>query len=61
MERWKEGGDTQRIMASSQLMESLGSQVDGVNLLEIEAYLKKSKIARESPSFAVTLDINMVL
>ena len=42
-------------------MESLESQVDGVNLLEIEAYLKKSEIAHDSPSFVVTLDINMVL
>jgi chromosome transmission fidelity protein 1 len=31
----------------SELVSSLGSKVDGVNLVEIEAYLRSSKIARK--------------
>lgn len=48
MEKFKEIGAKQEILVSSQLMEHLGSQVDGLNLLEINAYLKRSKIARKS-------------
>ncbi|KAF8507368.1 helicase C-terminal domain-containing protein [Hysterangium stoloniferum] len=40
------------IMPSNKLMESLGSQVDGVNLLEIEAYLRRSKIARKISGYS---------
>ncbi|KIJ54966.1 hypothetical protein M422DRAFT_241049 [Sphaerobolus stellatus SS14] len=52
MEKWKDSGAKQEIMAASKLMECLGSGVDGVNLLEIEAYLKKSKIARKISGYS---------
>lgn len=45
--KMKETGPKQEIMPASSLMTRLGPQVDGVNLLEIEAYLKRSKIASE--------------
>ena len=50
MEGWKVDsakgpGPRQEIMPASHLMSRLGPQVDGVNLLEIEAYLRRSKIA----------------
>lgn len=53
LEKWKveatRGQDAlkQEMMAANSLMAQLGSQVDGINLLEIEAYLKRSKIARK--------------
>lgn len=46
-EEGKSPSSRQEIMHASNLMSQLGPQVDGVNLLEIEAYLKRSKIARE--------------
>ena len=46
-EQVKPSRPRQEIMHASSLMSHLGPQVDGVNLLEIEAYLKRSKIARE--------------
>ncbi|KAF8579814.1 DNA repair helicase [Ramaria rubella] len=42
----------QEIMAASNLMSLLGPQVDGVNLVEIEAYLKRSKIARKISGYS---------
>jgi chromosome transmission fidelity protein 1 len=42
----------QEMMAASSLMSLLGAQVDGVNLLEIEGYLKRSKVARKISGYS---------
>ncbi|KAF8488344.1 helicase C-terminal domain-containing protein [Gautieria morchelliformis] len=45
-------GPRQEIMPANSLMARLGAQVDGVNLLEIEAYLRRSKIARKISGYS---------
>ncbi|KAF9561351.1 DNA repair helicase [Agrocybe pediades] len=39
--------DRTEIMTAAQLMERLGKRVANINLLEVEAYLKRSKVARK--------------
>ncbi|KAI0783751.1 helicase C-terminal domain-containing protein [Abortiporus biennis] len=41
------------VMTSSQLLNRMGQNVEGINLLEINAYLKKSKIARKISGYCV--------
>lgn len=51
LEKWKQGRTApvaDEVLTPNQLMDALGPHVEGINLLEIEAYLKRSKIARRS-------------
>ncbi|KAL4080644.1 DNA repair helicase [Scleroderma citrinum] len=43
------------VMSIPDYMQKLGQKVDGINLLEIESYLKKSKIARKISGYAEVL------
>lgn len=42
--------DKTEIITAGQLMERLGRRVAGINLLEIEAYLKGSKVGNKASS-----------
>jgi len=50
IETWRDARSTEKeqekteIMTAAQLMERLGKRVAGINLLEVEAYLKRSKV-----------------
>ncbi|KAF8558368.1 DNA repair helicase [Imleria badia] len=63
MDDWKatrsEAGSTTeartQVFTISNFMEKLGRKAVGINLLEIEAYLKKSKIARKISGYAETV------
>ncbi|KAH9480540.1 ATP-dependent DNA helicase CHL1 [Psilocybe cubensis] len=56
VEEWKiskaREKDKSEIMTSGQLMERLGRRVAGINLLEIGAYLKESKVARKIAGYS---------
>ncbi|KAK7691295.1 hypothetical protein QCA50_004689 [Cerrena zonata] len=59
-EEWKAGHSNQptkkltdEVLTSSELLRRLGRKVEGINLLEIESYLKKSKIARKVSGYCV--------
>lgn len=41
------------VLTSGELLRKLGRKVEGINLLEIESYLKKSKIARKISGYCV--------
>ncbi|KAH8103600.1 DNA repair helicase [Cristinia sonorae] len=41
------------VMTSAELMDRLGQKVQGINFLEVEAYLRKSKIARKISGYCV--------
>ncbi|EMD33187.1 hypothetical protein CERSUDRAFT_108361 [Gelatoporia subvermispora B] len=45
--------ETVEVMAPGELLARLGRKADGVNLLEIEAYLRRSKIARKISGYSV--------
>ncbi|KIY49612.1 DNA repair helicase [Fistulina hepatica ATCC 64428] len=48
---WDGDGDSVEIMTTNELLERLGQKAAGVNLLEVERYLKSSKIARKISSY----------
>ncbi|KAI0753454.1 DNA repair helicase [Daedaleopsis nitida] len=48
----RKGSDVE-VMTSTELMQKLGRKAEGVNLLEIEKYLKDSKIARKISGYSV--------
>ena len=41
------------VHTSGELLRRLGRKVEGINLLEIESYLRKSKIARKISGYCV--------
>lgn len=43
---------TDQVYTPSQLMNGLGSHIEGINLLEIKTYLKQSKIARKISGYS---------
>lgn len=50
LEKWKAALTVpakDEVFTPNQLMNGLGSHVEGINLLEIKTYLKQSKIARK--------------
>ncbi|OCH93459.1 DNA repair helicase [Obba rivulosa] len=51
----KDGAGTENIeiMAPGELLSRLGRKTEGVNLLEVEAYLRRSKIARKISGYSV--------
>lgn len=48
VEEWKDGRTKEKekteVMTVAQLMDRLGAKASGINVLEIETYLKKSKV-----------------
>ncbi|KAF9534507.1 helicase C-terminal domain-containing protein [Crepidotus variabilis] len=46
------GNDKTEVMTPGELIGRLGKKVGGINLLEIESYLKTSKVARKIASYA---------
>lgn len=53
VEEWRDGRAKEKekteVMSVSQLTERMGRRVAGINLLEIESYLKRSKVCFEYP------------
>ncbi|KAI0077191.1 DNA repair helicase [Panus rudis PR-1116 ss-1] len=60
-EEWKEQQNQEgnskeaeaQVLTSGELLRRLGRKVEGINLLEIEGYLRKSKIARKISGYCV--------
>ncbi|KAI0710304.1 DNA repair helicase [Cerioporus squamosus] len=51
-EQGRRGPDVE-VMTSGELMQKLGRKAEGVNLLEVEKYLRESKIARKISGYSV--------
>ncbi|RDX47561.1 DNA repair helicase [Lentinus brumalis] len=51
-EQGRRGPDTE-VMTSGELMQKLGRKAEGINLLEVEKYLRESKIARKISGYSV--------
>ncbi|KAF9485868.1 DNA repair helicase [Pholiota conissans] len=58
VETWKSQKDREKnpteVMTVVQLIERMGRKVSGINLLEIESYLKRSKIARKIAGYSIS-------
>jgi chromosome transmission fidelity protein 1 len=48
------GGDKAEVMTVAELLERLGRKATGVNLLEVEAYLRRSKVTCSLCFFLMT-------
>ncbi|KAI0644923.1 DNA repair helicase [Trametes meyenii] len=52
-EKGKAGLSDVEVMTSAELLQRLGRKTEGVNLLEVEKYLRESKIARKISGYSV--------
>ena len=58
LEQWKEAREKEKergeVITVTQLIERMGRKVSGINLLEIESYLKRSKVCLCTTMFTGT-------
>ncbi|KJA17484.1 hypothetical protein HYPSUDRAFT_146538 [Hypholoma sublateritium FD-334 SS-4] len=56
LEQWKKARENEKekseVITVAQLIEGMSRKVSGINLLEIESYLKRSKVARKIAGYA---------